>query len=141
MKAYTLIEILLAMSLVIFIAGISVPIYQDYQKRNEMLSAVNVSARALRSAQSYSQGMKQDSGWSVNFQSGKAIIFKGDNFAGRDVAEDIVLTLPQGVSLSGANNFSFAKFDGGVQNPGSVTFSTNASSRNITINEEGVLQY
>jgi len=141
MKAYTLIEIILSISLFSLIIGLSVPVYNDYQKRAEIESAAELTAVSLTSAQQSARGMEQDSQWGVHFSGNTATIFKGNNFATRDTNEDVVYTLNSGNNYSGLSDVIFEKLSGNTLNSGILTISNNTKTVNLTINDKGSVLY
>lgn len=140
-KAFTLMEILLSIGLMSLLIGISVPVLQSFYFSDEVDTAVSLGARALRTAQLNSQDEYKDSAWGVRFANGGMTVFKGATYATRTATEDVIYSIDTTVSVSGLSEVDFAKFTGTTATTGTVTFTRNSSSRNITINAKGTLTY
>ena len=141
-RGFTLVEMLLSVAIIAMMAGLSLPIYQSFQNRNELdITAQNL-ASAMRRAQTYSRGMSGDSQWGVAVQSGAITLFKGATYAGRDATYDEVSTVSSSTGVSGLGEISFAKLSGAPSTSGTVTFTNiNNETRVVSINAEGMVSY
>ena len=81
MKGFTIIEVIIALSVVAILTGISLPIYKIMQQKNDLKMAEYVAVSAMRRAQILSQSVKEDSSWGVHIESSQIIVFKGSNYA------------------------------------------------------------
>ena len=141
-RGFTLIETLLSVSIISVLAGLSLPVYQSFLARNDLDITAQQVAEAFRRAQVYSRGMKNDSAWSVEIQSGIVTLFRGTDFAGRNTAYDEAISLPGTVTAGGLSEVQFSKLQGLPNTTGSVTLTTNASeTKTVTINAEGMVNY
>lgn len=141
-KGFTLLEILLSVAAIAVIAGISVPIYQSFQVRNDLDIAAVTIAQSLRRAQALSQAVDGDASWGVYAQSGSMTLFKGASYAARDAAFDEVFEVPASIAPSGVSEIVFTKFTGAPQTTGAVTLTSTANeTRNITVNAQGMVNY
>jgi prepilin-type N-terminal cleavage/methylation domain-containing protein len=138
---FTLVEMIIVIAIIGLLVGISGPIFYSLGVRSQTKDAVSVVVQSLRRAQLLAQSVKQDSDWTVEIQNGKAIIFKGTNFALRDQSFDQTENLSSRVSLSGISEIRFNKFLGTPQNTGTIIFSTDQETRNLTINAKGTIEY
>lgn len=141
-KGFTLIELLLSMSfMAVLIAG-AVPVYQTFQKENDLNLATATIAQALNRAKLMAESGIEDSGWSINVQNNEVMIYKGNNFANRDTNFDENFTLPATVLVSGLLDENFAHFSGIPQQLGKITVaSDNGKSTEISINDVGLVDY
>jgi len=140
-NGFTLIEIVLSLSIIILIFGISIPFYQDFQIRNGLDVGVNTIVENLRRAQALSIAVEEDSSWGVNISGNQVFLFKGSSFATRDVDFDEVSELLQAITSSGINEIVFSKLDGLPNNTGVIDLSASGNTRTILINEKGILTY
>lgn len=140
-QAFTLMELLLVISLVGMIFGFSVPFYKDYQYRHNLQSSLMLTKRAVYSAQSFAQGVKQDSEWGVKLLPSRAVIFKGASYTNRDTLEDVELIFPVNVYISGTvDEIIFEKVSGNTLNTGTIQLQISNEVRTIQINEKGIME-
>jgi prepilin-type N-terminal cleavage/methylation domain-containing protein len=141
-RGFTLFEILLVVALISITAGISIPVYQSFQTRNDLeISGITI-AQTLRRAQILSQAVDGDTSWGVNVAVGNITLFKGESFSLRDAGFDEVFSMPTSISVSGLEEIVFEKFTGEPQNTGTTTLtSINNETRSININSKGTVSY
>lgn len=141
-SGFTLIEVLLSIALIAFIAGISIPVYQSLQLRNDLEVSANIISQNLRRAQTLSRGVDDDSKWGLYIESEKATIFKGNDFLTRDMDADETYDLPRSVVPSGLQEIIFGKFSGEPQQTGDVILTSSSGDiKTVTINEKGTINY
>lgn len=140
-RGFSLLEVLLSVAIISFLAGLSMPIYAGFHTRNSMDLAAQSIAQALRRAEAYSQAVKGDSQWGVRVASGTATLYKGSSYALRDTAYDENITIPGNVAVSGLSEVVFTKLSGAPSTTGTVTLSTTNQTRNISINAKGMVDY
>jgi len=138
---FTLLEILLAISVLAIIAGIGIPVYQSFGVRNDLDLSVNTIAQSLRRAQILSEAVEGDTTWGVYVNNNVITIFKGSSYATRDVAYDETFSYSQAITPSGEQEIIFNKFTGEPQSFGTLTLSTLNDSKIITINSQGLISY
>ncbi len=139
---FTLIEVLLSVAAITIIAGVSIPVYQSFQVRNDLDIATVEIAQGARRAQILSQSVDGDIAWGVKIQSGMIVIFKGNSYATRDVAFDEIFEMPISIVISGISELVFAKFTGLPTTTGTTTLTSSTNeTRNITINVKGTVNY
>lgn len=143
-KGFTLIEMLLSVLLISTLALISFPIYQSFQNKNDMDIATTSIVQSLRRAQLLAQNMDGDSTWGVKIQSGSIVIFKGVNYAVRDVNYDEVFDVPASITFSGIGEVVFSKLAGAPSATGNITVASSITSnetRTISINSKGRVDF
>lgn len=141
-KGFTLIEIMLVVALIVAIGGISVPVYQAFQVKNNLDVAAYTIAQTLRRAQVLSQSGADDSIWGVHIVSGNVTLFKGVDFAGRDASADEASEISPNIALTGITDITFSKLFGEPQSIGDIILTTaNNDTKNITINAKGIVEY
>lgn len=139
MRGFTLIELILVIAIISFIALLSSPFYSRFLLQNAVGNTVDELIGSLRKAQIYSMAGKQGSAWSVNFSSNTITLYKGTSFAGRDTAFDEKFSINPNVSVSGMTDISYAKATG-LPTPTSatITISSGNNSKTVTLNSQGV---
>lgn len=140
-KAFTLVEVLLAMALMASIAGISAVVLQSFQVNNDLVLTQFNTAQTLRRAQALSQAVEADDTWGVNITSTELTLFKGTAYASRDNTYDEVFGISANVNISGVQEIVFSKLDGEPSTTGTITFSTNAETLQIQVNSKGTVIY
>ena len=140
-QAFTLVELLLSMSLLALIAAVTAPVLNNFQANNDLQLATDTYVQTLHRAQSNARAGKNDSAWGVKLQGHVLTIFKGNSYAARDSSFDEVYTLSSRVFFSGSNEMVFAKFSGLPSATGSTTFSVTGNSHTIVINSLGTVNY
>lgn len=139
---FTLLEALLSVAAIAIIAGISIPIYQSFQVRNDLDLATVEIAQTLRRAQVLSQSVDSDIGWGVFVQSGGITLFKGISYTARDINFDEVFDVPASITPSGVSEVVFTKFFGLPQTNGTIILNSYTNeTRNVTVNQKGMVNY
>ena len=137
-----MLEVLLSVSLIALLAGISIPIYLSFQVRNDLDIAAVTVAQTARRAEMLAQAVDGDMSWGIKIQSGSIVLFKGISYAARDPSFDEVFDMPTSITPSGVGEIVCAKFSGLPQTIGTVTLTSNANeNRVITINAKGTISY
>ncbi|MEI8103724.1 MAG: type II secretion system protein [Candidatus Moraniibacteriota bacterium] len=141
-KGFTLLEMLLSVALMGALAGLSLPVYQSFQVRNDLDIAATTLAQSIRRAEVLSQGSAGDTTWGVAIQSGSIVIFQGASYAVRDVTWDEVFSVPTSITVTGASEIIFAKVTGLPTTTPTITLSTPINeTRTLTINTYGTVLY
>lgn len=143
-KGFTLIELSLVVAMIVLIGGISAPVYQNFQVRNNTDLAVEDTVHSLRRAQILSQSGEGDSSWGVYVATGNITIFKGASFSGRDASFDEVFEFPSNMTASGTSEVVYSKMYGKPQGTFPITItltSLSGDSRDIFINSSGMVEY
>ena len=141
-NGFTLVEVLLSIAFVAFLAGVSVPLWQDLQVRNDLDVAEQQLVANMRRAQLLAQANVGDNPWGVKVQTGSITIFQGQNFAARMVAADEVLSIPTTIAFTGWSEVVFSKVFGEPSITGNLILTTVGNEiRTLTINPKGVVNY
>ncbi len=123
------------------IIGFSVPLYQSFQFGSELEAAVDETTRAIRSAQVFSQEAKNDSEWGIRIQNNTVILFQGASYASRDPIYDQEYTISEEITVTGLNEFYFQKDSGEASTTGTITYTLNSNSRQLSINAKGTITF
>lgn len=141
-SGFTLLEILLSVAALSLIAGISIPIYQSFQVRNDLDIAAQTIAEGARRAGLQSQASDGNTSWGIRISSGSMVLFKGASYAARDATYDEVFNIPTSIAPSGIGEIVFARLTGLPSTTGNIVLTTNANeTRTITINSKGMANY
>lgn len=139
---FTLVELLLSVAIMTMLIGLSLPVYETFVRRNDLdLTAQNI-AGAIRRAEVYARGVKNDSTWSIEFLSSGVTIFKGSTYSTRDTSYDEIVSLPGSVSISGDSEMIFSKLSGSPDAAGTITLTSSTNdTRTIAVNAKGMVSY
>lgn len=140
MRGFTIIELILVMAIISFIAMLSSPFYARFLVQNAVDNTVDGLSGSLRKAQTYSMAGKMGSSWSVNFSSNTITLYKGTSFAGRDASFDEKFSVSPVVNVNGMTDISYSRVTG-LPTPATatVTISSGSNSKTVTMNSQGVV--
>lgn len=141
-RGFTLLEVLLVISLISFIGALGAPYFLSFQTKSDLdLTALTV-AHNLRRAQLLSQGVDGDSPWGVYVQNGSITLFRGLTYATRNQTYDQIIEIAPTLSVSGLQEVVFSKLHGEPTSTGTITLdSTINQSKSLTINSKGMVEY
>lgn len=141
-KGFTLFEVLLSITIIALVAGISVPVYQSFQVRNDLNIAASTVVQTLRRAQVLSQAVDGDMSWGVYSGNGAITLFKGGSYITRDSNFDESFAVPTNITPSGLQEIIFTKFTGFPQTTGNIIFTSSANeTKTISINKKGTVSW
>ena len=141
-RGFTLVEVLLSVTIISMLVGLSLPVYKSFQDRNDLDLTTESIANSFRRAQVYAGAVNGDSQWGVEVQGSTVTLFKGATFASRDTSYDEVTTIPGNMAVSGLSEVLFSKLSATPNTTGSVTLTANSNDiRTITINAKGMVSY
>lgn len=133
---------MLSVAIIAVLTGVSLPVFQSFQTRSDLLTNSQKTADALRRAQTYARSANYDSPWGVYIQSGAVTLYKGTAYGSRDTTYDETFTMPAWLTVSSSVDTSFAKLTGTPTTASSVVLSiASGSSRTISVNGEGMVSY
>ena len=141
-QGFSLLEVLLSVAILAVLAGLSLPVYESFLRRNDLDLTAQQVASSLRRAQTFARANSYDSVWSVAVQSSNVTLFRGTNFAGRDQTYDESVAIPASVSVSGLSEVQFSKLTATPNTTGSITLTSTANAtRTVTVNAKGMVEY
>ena len=141
-KGFTLLEVLLSLVLITILVAVAAPAYYSLFYRNDLDVAKNQVAQTLGRAAFLSSASDGDMNWGVKILSENIVVFKGLNYAGRDVNYDELYSTSASVTPSGLSEIVFDKLTGLPQTTGTITLtSANGDVRTIIINAKGSVTY
>ncbi|MBI2984047.1 MAG: prepilin-type N-terminal cleavage/methylation domain-containing protein [Candidatus Kerfeldbacteria bacterium] len=137
----TLIEVLLSLTVIGLLVGLAAPVMQSLQARNDLDVAANITAQTLRRAQALAVAVDGDMMWGVVLQPGSVVLFRGSSYAAREPTFDEQYDLAPAITPSGLTEVVFAKLTGRPQAVGTITLANPETSRTLTVNELGMIEY
>lgn len=142
---FTLLEVLLSVALIAVLAGISLPVSQQFQQRSDLRTTATVIVENMRRAQILAQASDEDSSWGISIDPGDSdtiVVFRGATFATRDATSDEVTGMSNTITTSGTSEYVFAKTTGLPSDTGTITLTnTTGGTIAIQINAKGTITY
>jgi prepilin-type N-terminal cleavage/methylation domain-containing protein len=141
-RGFTLVELLMSIAMITLLIGISVPIYRTVQAHNNLDLGLQIATQTLRLAQLSALAGSEDASWGVDFDTGQAILFKGESFLTRDPEFDQVHELPQSLVWTGSTEIVFQKFTGLPTGTSElIVTSVDDRFRTLTVSGLGLIDY
>lgn len=141
-SGFTLIEVLLSVTIISVLVGMSLPVYESYVRRNDLDVTAQGIVAMFRRAATYARAGNEDNAWSVRVESTKATLYQGIDFANRDTATDEIVPLPASITSSFIGDLQFTKLNATPSVIGSMILtSTTNDTRTISINAKGMVDY
>jgi len=138
-RAFTLLEILLSITLIVVLFGISLPPYYKFFVKNNLDVAKNQIIQCLRRASFLSAASVEDDTWGVYIQRSSVVIFRGSDYSSREEEYDETYIIPSEITPSGLNEIVFEKMTGLPQESGEIIISSGNDSKTIIINDKGAI--
>jgi len=141
-KGFTLLEVLLSVTIISLLVGVSVPVYESFVRENDLSLTEQGIATMLQRAETYSRANNTDNVWSVEIQAAAITLFQGTSFASRTTTYDETYPVPGSITLSGLTEVQFAKLTALPNTTGTITLTSNTSdTKTITLNAKGMVDY
>lgn len=136
---FTLLEVILAVSLMIIIGSFSMSFATNFFLQN---AAGNTQAQfigEMRKAQMYAMSSKENSAWGIYYNANTITLFKGNSYITRDATWDERYVSNANLIVSGFSEVVFARLTGLPSTTGTITITGNGSSKTVTVNSQGVI--
>ncbi len=139
-KGFTLLEMMVALGIIILLAAVTVPFYNQISFSRTTESARGELTSVLRLAASQASASQNDSAFGVYILSNHYILFRGNSYASRIAVEDRSFDLPAGITLSGLNEVVFAKQTGLPNVTGTISLINQlGQTMTVSINSQGLI--
>ncbi|MDP3901795.1 MAG: prepilin-type N-terminal cleavage/methylation domain-containing protein [bacterium] len=139
-RGITLLELIVVLGLLAIIFMIGLPTGIDFYNTYQFRAEINTVASLLEQARSKALTNNNESNWGFYIDYENFVIFEGDSYAERDVAEDRIFDRADTVNISGPGELVFEQLSGRVASS-TLTISDYRRSVNIFINSEGAVWY
>lgn len=131
-NGFSLIELMLVIGIVASLSGVVIPVYREYQVRNDLALATEQVTQGLARARLLSEAGQNDDGWGFYIPSGT--LFKGAQYALRDVVYDETYPMPSTITTTGLTEVSYAQLSGVPTSTGAITLTAiNRDQRTVLI--------
>lgn len=129
------------MTIIALLVGLSVPVYQSFQVKNDLDIVSSNFRQSVHRAQLLSQAVYHDSQWGVHVGTSTITLFRGASYASRITNYDEEYNLPQAIYLSGDSEVVFSKVYGYTSSTKTFTFtSTTGESVTLNVNTKGTVE-
>jgi len=147
-KGFTLVELLIVISIIVILAATSVPIYGNIQISSQLNENSSQIIQTLRTAKERSIAGFNNQNHGVKFEPGKHILYQGESYSLRNPDYDREIYLNDDLSfyfdlngLGELNDINFSLSKGIPNKIGTIELSHSTKGpRNIIINEMGIVK-
>lgn len=138
-QAFTIIEFLLATSIIIIIGTFSALFFTKFLNQNSLSNTADQLLGEMRKAQTYAMMGRRNGSWGVDVSSSTITLFQGNSFIARNPDFDEKFNLNSNIVISGFSEIVFAKTTG-LPNTGplTITLSNPTGSTTLTLNAYGI---
>ncbi len=143
-RGFTLLEVLVVMSIMIALTSISISTYISMRDKQSVQKDADSIVSVLQKAQSMSSNRKNDSAYGVKFASSTVTVFSGSTYDTGNVIS--TYTLEKNVKIntiilsSNGTEVDFMKITGNPLANGTVTLGTGSFSKIVTIYGTGIIE-
>ena len=136
-------ELLIVIGILAALGLFSVPVFQNFSQSNDLQVAFNLITNSIIGAQIKSQSVVNDSVWGVKIIGHEVVIFKGNNYAGRDPAFDEKAGFSSNITINPAFEIFFNKLSlYPIATFSNITITNSLNeAKTFSINERGVVIY
>ena len=139
MRGFTLIEILVSITVIVIVILVVVSGLSSFRKSAELNQAVDGVVSQLREARRRTIESKDASQWGVHRESSRTTLFKGAAYSA-GAPDNEVFTLPSAVTAAGPADIVFKRISGDTDNAGTVTLTLGTDIRTINIRSSGLIE-
>jgi prepilin-type N-terminal cleavage/methylation domain-containing protein len=118
----TLVEILLVVAIIGLLSTFTIPLYREYQIRNDLNVVTEQITQGLARARLLSESSQNDTGWGFYVPAG--VLYKGSSYAKRDPKFDELYAMPSTIKTAGLFEVSYSKIKGVPSATGSIILTT-----------------
>ncbi len=147
-NGFTLIEVLIVISILVIMIGIAATIGRSFSDTVNLDNSAKMVGTNIKLAKTRSVNALNDTNYGVHFEDNYIVIFAGNTFVEGDPANEIINLSDgiktQNISFAGGGDLVFSRLTGVTNNPGSIeiTLVKDLSKiRQIVVNKEGQVNY
>lgn len=135
-KGFTIVELILVITLITMLFAISTPFFVGLNNRNDVNLTYNYLESSIRRSNQLakSQYMNQNWGLYIDNINNKLIIYKGDDYLSRDISQDEEILVPDGISFQTDQDINFEQLSGDLSTSNIIiTISKNGYTKDLNI--------
>lgn len=141
MRGFSLIELLVALSIFFVVGLASMNIYNTSRQAGAVQHASYLYIDAVREAILRAKSMEFDGSWGVKLVGGNTIVFNGASYAARTTANDHNYGNSGSTTITGPTEIVFAKFTGIPNTSGTTTFINSFATSSVFVSATGYITY
>lgn len=138
-KGFTLIEVLLSVSVLVVMLGFMAPLAERLLVQNNIDSARTTVASSLRRAYTFARASERGTAWGMHIEGGKITVFSGTSYQARTTDLDEMTEIADTIKITGVTDVVFANGSGAPNKTGTITFSTDQETRSLILNEKAAI--
>lgn len=135
-KAFTIVELILVITLITILFAISTPFFIVLNNRNDVNLTYNYLESSIQRSNQLakSQYMNENWGLYIDNTNNKLIIYKGESYLTRDISQDEEILLPDGVLFQSDQDINFEQLSGDLVSSNiMVSISKNGYTKDLNI--------
>ena len=136
--AFTLIEVLLVIAILSFLALFIAPVMNGFLINTYFHNNVSTVISTLHTAQQNSISGRADGQWGVNISPSAITLYKGANYGSRQQSFDQVTDIPSSINITNTD-VVFKKVTGQPPTARTITVSSQTDTKVITIQQTGII--
>lgn len=148
-NGFTLVELMLVMSIIFILAGASAPLFSTFLTSSQLQESGSNASLLIRTAYERARSGMNDSAHGVYLDidplgADQIIMYQGSSYATRNNLYDVVVEFEEALEFSTtitSNEINFARHTSVPSDSGSITIDhINGSSQTININTHGIIE-
>lgn len=138
---FTLIEILIVIGIFAILAGLGLFLGFDVYTSNALRSERNTLLSVLEKTRSRAMNNMNESGHGLYITSSEYIMYRGSSYASRNPSYDENIQANPAIAHTGLQEVSFGQLTGNPSATGTITLSDAVRSLNISVEDEGMINW
>lgn len=140
-RGLTLIEILVVMGVLTVVFGFMLSIGFNFYSGQALISERDSMVNVFRVARSQALNNADEANHGIYIGADQYILFEGDSYAARKQDFDSSFPRAKGLTISGLSEIVFNSLQGDSTASGTITISNSLGTANITVNNEGRIDW
>lgn len=138
---FTLLEMLLVITIITILMAVSVPLYASLSNRNQLQVSTSLLAQDLYQAQANSRAELNNSAWGVAINGQTITLFQGNSYASRSTAQDVNYVVPTAIQMSGNSQIVYSRLYGLPTATANFSLSGAGQTMPMAVNSKGMVEY
>jgi len=140
-QGFTLMELLIVIGIIVFLSVILLPISLNFYQSQILNKTTDQLVWFLKQARSNALSQMNNFSFGLYFDQKQIVLFQGESYQARQIDQDLNLPIPNSIKISGLEEIVFAKATGLPNQSAKITLSSEQGTREIQVNEIGLISY